>query len=399
MQTNGNLAANVMHFARVLRRAGLPAGPDRVIDALRALEITGLARRDDFYWALAAVFLDRREQRELFDQAFHIFWRDPDILGRVMQLLLPRVEGRGMAPHPPEAVPRLAEAFAGRVPGTRARREAMQDELAIDAALTFSPREILARKDFAQMTSAEWLQAKTAVAALRLRLPRITTRRYQPATRSRAVDARASLRAALRAGSGVIPLKHRAPRLVEPPLVVLCDISGSMDRYSRMLLHFVHALANDARRIHAFVFGTRLTNITHHLRHCDPDLAVAAVSRAVADWSGGTRIGACLKTFNLEWSRRVLGQNASVLLISDGLDRDDAEGLAAQMQRLHDSCRELIWLNPLLRYPGFEARPAGIRMMLPHVDRFLPVHNLESLAELATAIAQPPRRTEPARAA
>ncbi len=399
MQTNGNLAANVMHFARVLRCAGLPAGPARVIDALRALEITGLARRDDFYWALAAVFLDRHEQRELFDQAFHIFWRDPDILGRVMRLLLPRVEGSGVAPRPPEITPRLAEALARRAPDARARHEAMQDELAIDAALTFSPRELLARKDFAQMTSAEWLQAKTAIAALRLRLPRITTRRYQPAARNRAVDARASLRAALRAGSGVIPLKHRAPRLVEPPLVVLCDISGSMERYSRMLLHFVHALANDARRIHAFVFGTRLTNITRHLRHCDPDLAVAAVSGAVADWSGGTRIGACLKTFNLEWSRRVLGQNASVLLISDGLDRDDAADLAAQMQRLHGSCRELIWLNPLLRYPGFEARPAGIRMMLPHVDRFLPVHNLESLKELAAAIAEPPRRTEPARAA
>ena len=399
MQTNGKLAENVMHFARVLRRAGLPVGPDRVIDALRALEITGLARPDDFYWTLAAVFLDRREQRELFEQAFHIFWRDPDILGRVMQLLLPRVEGRGMAPRPPEVTPRLAEALAGRAPSTRAGREAMQGEIAVDATLTFSPREMLARKDFAQMTGAEWLQAKTAVAALRLRLPRITTRRYQPTTRSRAVDARASLRAALRAGSGVIPLKHRAPRLVEPPLVVLCDISGSMDRYSRMLLHFVHALANDARRIHAFVFGTRLTNITHHLRHRDPDMAVDAVSQAVADWSGGTRIGTCLKAFNLKWSRRVLGQNASVLLISDGLDRDDAEGLAAQMQRLHNSCRELIWLNPLLRYPGFEAKPAGIRAMLPHVDRFLPVHNLESVAELATAIAQPPRRTEQTRAA
>ena len=399
MQSTGKLAENVMHFARVLRRAGLPADPARVIDALRALEFTGLARRDDFYWALAAVFLDRREQRELFDQAFHIFWRDPDILGRVMQLLLPRIEGRGVAPRAPDLPPRLAGVLAGRASDARARREPLQDELAIDAALTFSPRAILARTDFAQMTGAEWLQAKTAVAALRLRLPRITARRYQPATRNRAVDARASLRAALRAGSGVIPLKHREPRLVEPPLVVLCDISGSMDRYSRMLLHFVHALANDARRIHAFVFGTRLTNITHHLRHCDPDLAVAAVSRAVADWSGGTRIGACLKTFNLEWSRRVLGQNASVLLISDGLDRDDAEGLAAQMQRLHDSCRELIWLNPLLRYSGFEARPAGIRMMLPHVDRFLPVHNLESLTDLAAAIARSPRRTESARAA
>lgn len=396
MHNNGKLAENVMHFARVLRGAGLHIGPDRVLDALRALEVAGIARRNDFYWTLASVFIDRHEQMVLFDQAFQIFWRDPDRLGRALRLLLPKIEARGTAPE--AIVPRLAEALASRL-SAGVTRPALPNEFAIDAALTFSPAEVLARKDFEKMTTAEWLQAKAAVAALRVRLPQVPVRRYQPASRANLVDPRASLRAILRAGGAVIPLRHRARRTVEPPLTVLCDISGSMERYSRMLLHFVHALANDARRIHAFVFGTRLTNITRHLRQRDPDVAVDAVSQAAADWSGGTRIGACLREFNVRWSRRVLGQNAIVLLISDGLDRDDARGLAAQMQRLHNSCRELVWLNPLLRYAGFEARPAGIRVMLPYVDRFISVHNLQSLTELAAVLAQPRFRIEQARAA
>ncbi|MBI2316811.1 MAG: VWA domain-containing protein, partial [Betaproteobacteria bacterium] len=178
----------------------------------------------------------------------------------------------------------------------------------------------------------------------------------------------------------------RRQRRRHPPLVVLCDISGSMNRYSRMFLHFLHAITNDYDRVHAFVFGTRLTNVTRALRHRNIDVAMNEVADLVADWSGGTRIGACLKQFNLRWSRRVLGQNAAVLLISDGLDRDVGEGLALEAERLHKSCRRLIWLNPLLRYEGFEARPAGIRAMLPHVDAFLPVHNIESLKDLGRAL-------------
>jgi uncharacterized protein with von Willebrand factor type A (vWA) domain len=193
-------------------------------------------------------------------------------------------------------------------------------------------------------------------------------------------------------GGAVVPLAWRQRRRRRPPLVVLCDISGSMDRYSRMLLFFLHAITNDRDRVHTLLFGTRLTNITRHLRRRDVDVAVARVAAAVSDWAGGTRIGACLAEFNRRWSRRLLGQGAIVLLISDGLDSDVGEGLSLEMERLSKSCRRLIWLNPLLRYDKFEARPAGIRAMLPYVDEFLPVHNLESLKQLAARFAERPAR-------
>jgi uncharacterized protein with von Willebrand factor type A (vWA) domain len=196
----------------------------------------------------------------------------------------------------------------------------------------------------------------------------------------------------------VIPLVRAARRELHPPLVVLCDISGSMNPYSRMFLHFLHAITNDRDRVSVFVFGTRLTNITRQLRHRDVDVAMARVAEAIKDWSGGTRIGASLREFNWQWSRRVLGQNACVLLVSDGLDREAGEGLGDEMERLAKSCRYLVWLNPLLRYEKFEARPAGVRAMLPHVDLFLPVHNLDSLLDLAKALSGPMTRQQEMRA-
>ena len=202
------------------------------------------------------------------------------------------------------------------------------------------------------------------------------------------------MRAALRSGRDVIPLKWKSRRRRHPPLVVLCDISGSMSRYARMLLHFLHAITNDRDRVHSFLFGTRLSNITRHLRNKDVDLALEKVSKQVLDWSGGTRIGACLQDFNVTWSRRVLGQGAIVLLISDGLDRDDASGLSREMERLHKSCRRLIWLNPLLRYDGYEPKSQGAKAMMPHVDEFRPVHNLASLAELTAVLSRPVRRRQ-----
>ena len=382
----GRLAENVMHFARVLRTAGLPIGPDRVIDAIRALEVAGLDRRDDFYWTLASVFLDRREQFEVYDQAFHIFWKDPQLLERAMAMLLPEVDGRA-----PEAKSetgnRVSEALhAGQKPESG---NAQPEKIELDAALTFSAREVLQHADFETMTIEELAQAKAMIARLQLPIPEVRTRRFRPDNEGARVDLRASLRASLRAGSEFIPLKRRSARYRHPPLVVLCDISGSMSRYARMFLHFLHAITNDRDRVTTFVFGTRLTNVTRCLRHRDVDASMQEVADIVADWSGGTRIGTCLHEFNLGWSRRVLGQNAVVLLISDGLDRDAGEGLSKETERLHKSCRKLIWLNPLLRYDGFEPRPAGIRAMLPHVDAFLPVHNIESLVDLARALSAP----------
>jgi uncharacterized protein with von Willebrand factor type A (vWA) domain len=382
---HGHLAENVMHFARVLRAAGLPIGPDRVIDAMRALEVAGVERRDDFYWTLASVFLDRREQFEVYDQAFHIFWRDPQLLERVMAMFLPQVYGR-QGRDEREASSRVSEAMRPKPKKPQETPVEPPQETQLDASLSFSAREVLQHADFETMTPEEIAQAKKMLANLRLPIPEIRTRRFSPDPDGARIDLRASLRASLRNGAQLITLKRRSPQRRHPPLVVMCDVSGSMNRYSRMFLHFLHAITNDRDRVTSFVFGTRLTNISRYLRHRDVDVAMSEVADAIADWSGGTRIGNCLREFNLRWSRRVLGQNAVVLMISDGLDGDVGEGLAREMERLHKSCRKLIWLNPLLRYEGFEARPAGVRAMLPHVDEFLPVHNVASLIDLSRAL-------------
>ncbi len=391
LAASGKLAENVMHFARVLRAAGLPVGPNKVLDALAAVEVAGLDRRDDFYWTLASVLIDRREQFEIFDQAFHIFWRDPQLLERIMSLFLPKVYGKAddEAPQPSN---RLAEALAPP-PDVQEREREREEKVEIDMAFTVSEREVLQHADFETMTNEELAQAKKLIAELRLPIPEVRTRRLRPDSHGRRIDMRATMQASLRTGGAIIPLQRRSPEKRHPPLVVLCDISGSMSRYSRMFLHFMHAITNDRDRVYTFVFGTRLTNITRNLRHRDVDVSLNSVSDAVADWSGGTRIGASLREFNLRWSRRVLGQNAVMLMITDGLDRDLGRDLSVEMERLHKSCHRLIWLNPLLRYEAFEARPAGIRAMLPHVDAFLPAHNIESLRELSKVLSSQPNQT------
>jgi uncharacterized protein with von Willebrand factor type A (vWA) domain len=235
------------------------------------------------------------------------------------------------------------------------------------------------------MSLEELARAKAAIARMRLPINDLPTRRFGPDKHGARADMRATLRAALRSG-GILELRRKSPRTRPPPLVVLCDISGSMSRYSRVFLHFMHSITNDRDRVFTFVFGTRLTNITRYLRYRDVDIALDRVAEVVADWSGGTRIGQSIGEFNRLWSRRVLGQGAVVMLITDGLDRDAGTGLAAQMDRLHRSCRRVIWLNPLLRYEGFEPRSLGMKAMLPYVDDFRPVHNLESLESLVDVI-------------
>lgn len=384
MSVPGHLAENVMHFARVLRAAGLPIGPAHIIDALRAVEVVGIEKREDFYWTLASVFLAKREHFEVFDQAFHIFWRDPQLLERAMAMLMP--DDFASAPEDEKkANSRVSEAFNPEQPQVQ-KKEEQEEKVELDATLTFSSREVLQHADFETMTAEELAQAKSLIKRMRLPIRDIRTRRFRSDLHGARIDMRATLRASMREGGALIDIKRRSPRWQHPPLVVMCDISGSMNRYSRVFLHFLHAITNDRDRVHTFVFGTRLTNVTRCLRHRDVDIAMTGVAEMVSDWSGGTRIGASIRDFNLHWSRRVLGQNAVVLLITDGLDADVGQGLSEEMDRLHRSCRQLIWLNPLLRYEGFEARPAGIRAMLPHVDKFLPAHNMQSLLDLASVL-------------
>jgi hypothetical protein len=325
----------------------------------------------------------------LFDQAFHVFWRNPKILERLLGLFLPTI--RTPDKNSRQLSRRLAEALhaAGRLPDLP-EHEQEEPEIELDTAMTFSDKEVLQTIDFETMTNEELARAKAAIARMRLPIMDLPTRRSRPAHGAgQRADLRATMRAALRSGSDTIPLRWKRPRRRHPPLVVICDISGSMSRYSRMLLHFMHAITNDRDRVHTFLFGTRLTNITRHLRQKDVDVALEKVAEVVVDWSGGTRIGASLREFNIHWSRRVLGQGAVVLFISDGLDRDNAEGLGAEIERLHKSCRRLIWLNPLLRYEGYEPKSLGAQVLVPHVDDFRTVHNLDSLSQLTEVLSKP----------
>lgn len=396
---DGRLAHNIVHFARALRKAGLPVGPGRTLDAVRAVAAAGFDRREDFYYTLQAIFVSRPEERSTFAQVFRLFWRDPRYLEHMMSLMLPQVHGVQEDRIAEAAEKRAAEALLdGQLPPPPETDAPEGEQIEIDATATMSSEERLKTLDFEQMSADEVAAAKRMLAKLSLPVQPLKTRRSAPSTLTARIDARRTLREALRHGGEMTSLIHKAPVTRWPNLVVLCDISGSMAEYSRMVLHFVHAVANRKgqgwARVHAFTFGTRLTNITRHLRARDVDAALKAAGSEAQDWSGGTRIGQSLHAFNRDWSRRVLGQGAVVLLITDGLDRDDTTLLAKETERLHLSCRRLIWLNPLLRWTGFAPRAQGIRAILPHVDSFRAGHSIASLEALGRAISEPSDRGE-----
>ena len=378
------LADRVTDFARLLRRAGLPTGPGDVLNAVGALAAVDVTRPDEFFWTLHAVFVRRGEHRQTFYEAFKLFWSDRPPSDSILEKLLSL--SKVPVPQRPPLRRRLAEVWAEGGPGAGPERERVE----VDLRMTYSELEALSEKDFEQMSVGEIEAAREAIARMRLPVRDLPTRRRRPHPAGSEVDLRRTLRATLKAGGATLPLEWRARRRRPPTLVALCDISGSMSGYTRMLLHFLHALTNDRDRVHTFLFGTRLTNATRYLRHRDVDVALERLSHVVKDWDGGTRIGACIEEFNRSWSRRVLGQGAVVLLITDGLDREGGEGLGAAMDRLHRSCRRLLWLNPLLRYEEFQPEAQGIRAILPHVDDFRPVHSLNSLRELAQALTLPP---------
>ena len=385
----GRIAENVLHFSRMLRAAGLPVGPREVLDAIRALSLVGFSSREDLYWLLFSNFVKKSDQRQIFDQAFHIFWKNPQIMERMIGLMLPTVQVE--EDESQKVSRRVSEALT---PNSYSNESQSGDETKIefDASFTFSSDEVLQSKDFEQMSQGEIEDAKRAIKKLKLPIPSVRTRRYRSRGRDQKVDMRRTLRAALREPEAM-PLAFKSYKRRHPPIVILCDISGSMDQYSRMFLHFMHSVTNDRDRVHCFVFGTRLTNVSRHLRRRDVDLALESASQSVKDWSGGTRIGYCLKQFNNSWSRRVLAQGAICILVTDGLDREHSEGLGNEMDRLSKSVKKLIWLNPLLRYESFEPKAQGIRRMLPYVDDFKTAHNIKSLIDLSDIISKPIRES------
>lgn len=383
--SRGHLAAQLTRFVDVLRDAGLPVGTAQSVEALQALSHIDLSRRDDFRAALRAVLITRADQGGLFDEAFTLFWRNPDVLSRLQGSLEYAQTDGAEAQAGRRASRRVSEALGS------SRRETRRMTAEVEADRLASDRENLMRMDFAQMSTAELAAAEAEMQRLTLPLERLRTRRRRAAPLGDRIDMPATLRRSLRQGGETLTLTRKRQRRKPSPLVVLCDISGSMGVYSRMLLHFLHALSNDHDRVEIFLFGTRLTRVTRSLRHRDIDAALEAVGGAAEDWGGGTLIGQCLRQFNRDWGRRVLGQGASTLMITDGLDRSDGVDLAFETARLSRSSRRLIWLNPLLRYDRFAPKPAGIRAMLPYVDDFRPAHNLANMAALIENLSAAPQ--------
>ena len=381
----GNIADNVIGFARALRAAGVPVGPGAVIDAMAALQLIEIGNRSDVFTTLESIFVKRHEHALVFAQAFELFFRAAEDWKNMLDSVPLPEQARKK---PPPASRRVQEALSQ--PSMTEQPQAQQQDL----KLSVSDKEILQKKDFAQMSAAEIAEVTRAIAKMSLPQAQLETRRYQADPRGLRLDMRRTLRASLRTGGEIIDIR-KLGRIEKPaPIVALLDISGSMSEYTRLFLHFLHAITDARKRVSVFLFGTRLTNVTRALRARDPDEALASCSSSVEDWAGGTRIATSLHSFNKLWARRVLGQGAIVLLISDGLEREADDRLAFEMDRLHRSCRRLIWLNPLLRYGGFEAKAQGIKMMLPYVDEFRPVHNLSSIEGLIAALssASPPHR-------
>ena len=392
---DGKMLDNLVHFCRALREAGLPVGPGQISEAVRALLAAGVLDRRDFYWVLHACLVSRVGHMQVFGQLFRLFWRDPRYHEHMMSLLLPSMRGVSPERQAEAAARRAAEALLGTAPETGSSGQDDPDgevEFAWDASETVSGRERLQTLDFEQMSNSEMAEANRLLAGFSLPVAPVRSRRRLGDRRGRLVDWRATMRAAIRQGGEIRSMARQGRRQRWPSLVAICDISGSMSVYSRTVLRFLHAVAGRRgdgwSRVHAFTLGTRLTNITRQMQIGDVDTALAAAGNEARDWDGGTRIGECIARFNRDWSRRVMGHGALVLLITDGLDSGPADLLAAEMSRLRRSARRLIWINPLLRWDGFQPKATGIAGMLPHVDCFRSAHNMNALAELADAVSR-----------
>ncbi len=378
----GQLLHNLLLFGRVLRGLGLDVNPGRMMDLVKALGEVEVGRRDDFYFASRSLLVHREEDLPLFDQAFNHFWRPPSEGWLSGLMVMGARQRQRLRVVPPPLRP------PSHSPDGQDGQDAAKDEPPVlEVTRTYSPSEALRHKDFSQLTAEEYAEIKALIAHLTWEIDKRRTRRRKPG-RGPQFDFRRTLRRNLKYGGHLLEWSYRDRKYKPRPLVVLADVSGSMERYTRLLLHFVYGLTFGlGQPVESFVFGTRLTRITRHLLYEDVEQALREVSGAVQDWAGGTRIGESLKAFNFVWGRRVLGRGAVVLVISDGWDRGEPDLLAREMARLQRSCHRLIWLNPLLGSPEYEPLTRGIQAALPYVDDFLPVHNLASLEELADKLA------------
>ncbi|MDG1235172.1 MAG: VWA domain-containing protein [Amylibacter sp.] len=391
LPVNGKLVANIVYFVRTLRRAGVPVGSAQTLQAIRAVQAAGFTQRRDFFFTLRATLITRIEHLDVFERIFSMFWRDPEFLEVMVQTMLPMIQTQAAKGDKKTAEQRAAEAMMdGAPPPPQSDIQDSREEVEVDAEFSFSANEKLGSMDFEQMSNAEMVAAKQTIKSMSFPIKPIPSRRLIPSPTGSRIDVRATFRATMRAGGEAVDLPKRKPKTRPLDLVALCDISGSMSTYSRLFMHFLHSVSltrgQGWAKVHAFTFGTRLTNITRSLSKRDPDAALEAVGKQSQDWDGGTRIGDSLDAFNKHWSRRVLARGAFVLIVTDGLERQNTDQLEREACRLRRSARKVIWLNPLMRWEGFSPQAAGIRALLPHVDSFHSCHSLNSLRDLTDAL-------------
>jgi len=392
-----NFAQRVLAFARLLRRAGVKTTTGQAMDFVRAIEHIDISRREEFREAARACLVTHKDDMPVFDRLFDLYWRaKPELSDGLLQ----QAEPDDLIELAPEEGEEAEEAEGSTIEGARGRRleaiEAIEeaeegeasDEESLADAFSYSPAEVLREKDFADFTEEELAQIRRFMQQLTWEIGRRRSRRKVASPKGRFIDPRRTMRRSLQTGGVPLTIARRETKTKPRQLVVICDVSGSMDRYSRILLQFIYAIENGMAKVEAFVFGTRLTRVTRLLKHQDIDEAMRRVAREVQDWSGGTRIGQSLQTFNQEWARRVLRNGAVVLIISDGWDRGDPDLLAREMARLQRSCYRLIWLNPLLGSPRYEPLTRGMQAALPYIDDFMPIHNFASLEALAKHLSQ-----------
>ena len=377
MQT-GNLLRNCVLFGRMLRALGVEITPTQMVDLVDSLQHVNIGHRQDFKNSARTVLISRREHLPLFDQAFDLFWqaRERDTLLEMnLGELLQKPQEQKI-----EVYRRSPEKENGEKPP-------LDEEPEEERVLTYSDLEILRQKDFSRLDQEEMAAVRRMMLKTEWHLEPRRTRRTVRSTRGDILDLRRTVRQNLRHGGELLRLARKERKVKRRPVVLICDISGSMERYSRVLLQFIYVVTSHLDRVESFVFSTRLTRITRELRRRNIDDALREASAVVHDWAGGTRIGEAIKSFNYDWARRVLGQGAIVMIISDGWDRGDIELLEREMDRLHRSCHRLIWLNPLLGAVDYQPLVRGIKAAMPHIDDFLPVHNLASLEQLAELLA------------
>ena len=387
-ENSSKLVDNILFFSRILRSTGIPIATNQVINSINAISSIGISNRHNFYYTLKTCLINDQHHFYIFDQAFKILFKQTEVLQKNNNELL---ENFGEQKNENEKFSnntsnRIIDALFPKLEKLKKNQLLSQDEIPVNNKISYSSNEKLSHQDFETMSTAEIVNAKVAISKFSIESKKIKSRRLIPNNLGKYIDPKRTFIKNIKNGSSSIVLNYKSNKLETSPLIILCDISGSMSSYSRMFLHFMHVIMDKRRNVSTFLFGTRLTNISKYLKNHDIDLALESVSKKVVDWSGGTRIGECIRDYNKNWSKRVQNGNSTVLIITDGLDRGSSHNLEKEMQRLNKTCYKIIWLNPLLRYEKFEPKVNSIKTILRHVDKHVPIHNINSIKRLVENI-------------